>query len=139
MNLFVYGTLMVPEVMFAVCGHGRRGQSAMLLGYRRRRIVNEVYPAIVCCAGDRVEGICYRGLNAAQARLLDTFEGDMYRRCTVSIRTAEGVQSADTYVLVPRFRSRLSREPWSLGLFVATHLDAFVRDYRGFAALPVED
>ncbi len=139
MNLFVYGTLMVPEVMFTVCGHRRHGLSATLPGYRRRRIVDEVYPAIVRCDGDRVEGICYRGLNAAQARLLDAFEGGLYRRCTVSIRTAAGKQSADTYVLRQQFRTRLSHEPWLLGSFVATDLDAFVQDYRGFAALPVED
>ena len=139
MNLFVYGTLMVPEVMFTVCGHHHHGQSATLLGYRRRRIVDEVYPAIVRCDGDRVEGIFYRGLNAAQGRLLDTFEGDMYRRCAVSVRTAAGDQAADTYVLIPELKARLSHEPWSLGSFVAKHLDAFVRDYRGFSALAVED
>ena len=139
MNLFVYGTLMVPEVMSAVCGHRRRGQLATLPGYRRRQIVNEVYPAIVPCAVDQVQGICYSGLDAAQGRLLDSFEGDMYRRHKVTIDTAAGVQSAYTYVLESRFRMRFSQEPWSLESFVATHLDAFVRDYHGFAALSAED
>ena len=138
-DLFVYGTLMVPEVMFTVCGHRGNGQPATLIGYRRRRIIGETYPAIVRCAGDRVRGICFEGLTAAQGRLLDNFEGNMYRRNQIRVHTAEGERSAETYVLALGYRALISDEPWSLESFVATHLDAFVRDYRGFAALSVED
>ena len=42
-------------------------------------------------------------------------------------------------VLAPRARSRLSHEHWSFESFVATQLDDFLRNYSGFAALPVEE
>lgn len=139
MDLFVYGTLMVPEIIFAVCRHRGPGQPATLLGYHRRRVIDEAYPAITRCAGEQVQGICYSGLSSAQGRLLDTFEGDMYQRQTVSVRTAMGEQLAEAYVLAPHARSQLSNEPWSLESFMATQLDDFVRNYTGFSALPAEE
>lgn len=138
-DLFVYGTLMVPEIMFAVCRHRGPGQPATLFGYHRRRVTGEAYPAITRCDGEQVQGICHSGLSAAQGRLLDSFEGEMYRRHTVSIRTALGERLAEAYVLAPHARAQLSREPWSLESFVATQLDGFMRSYSGFAALPVEE
>ena len=38
MNLFVYGTLMVPQVMHAVCGFTAAAEPAVLQGHRRRRV-----------------------------------------------------------------------------------------------------
>ena len=70
---------------------------------------------------------------------LDAFEGDLYRRHTVSIQTAAGEGLSEAYVLAPRARSRLSHEHWSFESFVATQLDDFLRNYSGFAALPVEE
>ena len=47
MQLFVYGTLMVPEVIRGVCDYQQPGESAVLDGYRRRVVACEVYTAIV--------------------------------------------------------------------------------------------
>lgn len=135
MDLFAYGTLMVPAVIKAVCGHARPGSHAVLDDFRRRLVVDTCYPAIVPFAGDRVDGMLYAGLTQRQWALLDTFEGELYRRQAVAVVADAGPLSAQTYVLTPAARRYLSPQSWSLQTFETQHMHAFMRAYTGFAAL----
>lgn len=134
MELFVYGTLMVPEVMRTVCGHARDGQPALLHDYRRRRVIGEWYPAIIPHVGDAVGGILYCGLTDRQFRALDAFEGEMYRREMVTVAVGTAAVRAYAYVLVPTLFRRLSEEPWILEDFLAVGLGHFLNGYHGFAS-----
>jgi len=137
-DLFVYGTLMVPEVMHRVCGYACAGEPALLYDYRRRRVRGEVYPAVVASVGDAVGGILYRGVGPAQLVLLDAFEGAMYRREMVTVAVGVRVQPAASYVCAPGLAHRLSDADWSLDDFVAEGLRGFLADYPGFSALSDE-
>ena len=138
MKLFVYGTLMAEAVMRSVCGQPFASTPATLHDFRRRRVSGEVYPAIIPCPGDRVEGALYSGLNATQLALLDVFEGTMYRRAIVDVMTGSGWRSAHTYIMSPAYRHALTDEPWSLDGFSSNGLRDFIGDYSGFAALGEE-
>ena len=135
MDLFVYGTLMVPEVMSAVSGYDGPGRPATLHGFRRRRVAGESYPAIVACTDESVSGTLYRGVEAAQCCRLDAFEGEKYRRQRVIVSLPHGPCEAEAYVFRHGCLPLLSDEPWSLERFTATHLEAFMSDYEGFLAL----
>lgn len=132
MDLFVYGTLMVPSVMVSVCGHRRPGSRALLPGYRCRRVRGEVYPAIIPWAGDEVAGLLYPGLSRHETALLDAFEGDQYTRETVEVRVAGQIKNAMAYVLAADAHERLSTAPWTLQDFLRDGIDAFVSGYPGF-------
>lgn len=135
MDLFVYGTLMVPEVMRAVCGHTGPGEAGLLVDYRRRQVLGEVYPAITACKGESVEGLVYRNLGSVQMKALDLFEGELYCRALVDVRTRRSEAAIWTYVLAPEYRHVLSDEPWSLAMFRTQGLAAFLSAYKGFAVL----
>ena len=136
--MFVYGTLMAEPVMRSVCGHRFASTPAVLHDFRRRRVSGEVYPAIIPCPGDQVEGALYGGLNAKQLALLDVFEGSMYRRAIVHVTTGSRWRSAHSYIMAPAYRPALTDEPWSLDDFLSKGLRKFVGGYSGFVALGEE-
>jgi gamma-glutamylcyclotransferase (GGCT)/AIG2-like uncharacterized protein YtfP len=133
LDLFVYGTLMVPEVMREASGFQGSGIPAVLPDHRCRLVRGEVYPAVCPHAGDSVEGLVYRGLTVEQLSLLDTFEGEFYERHTVRIVCGTSHLPAETYILAPRHRARLSDLAWSLEWFLREGITRFTTEYRGFA------
>ena len=134
MDLFVYGTLMVPEVMARVCGYRGTGRMASLAGYSRSRVAGALYPAITPAQGGIVEGILYHGLNAHLLARLDRFEGDQYRRERVDIDCARRRYRAWTYVWTSSAGDGLERRPWSLDEFLGEGLARFLSEYPGFTA-----
>lgn len=132
MNLFVYGTLMFPQVMQAVCGYRGPGQAALLEGYRRRMLGDEVYPGIFPCAGDTVSGLVYPGLSPSQLHRLDRFEGETYERHTVRVAVGGRELGVLTYVMSPAWRHLLSDQAWDPGDFERQALAGFLSHYPGF-------
>ena len=64
---------------------------------------------------------------------LDAFEGDLYQRTPVRVETErEGILTAETYVIKPKYRSSLSTTEWNVKEFVQKHLEAFLETYSGF-------
>lgn len=45
-NIFTYGTLMFPEVMFTVCKSKYESEKATLQGYARRQVKGRIYPGV---------------------------------------------------------------------------------------------
>jgi gamma-glutamylcyclotransferase (GGCT)/AIG2-like uncharacterized protein YtfP len=132
-DLFVYGTLMVPHVLEAVCGYAQSGLKTVLPNHRCRLVRGEVYPAIVPQAGEQVSGLLYRDLSDRQIDRLDAFEGEMYQRCPVEVVANGHTIAAQTYLLHPAFRQRLSETPWSLERFIVDGVEQFTAGYDGFA------
>ena len=133
MNVFAYGTLMHPDVMRMVTGSPRTCQRAVLAGYARYRVRGEFYPGLIPAQGAKTAGILYRGLVRTEVRRLDAFEGALYERRRVLIRLAGGEWlDAQTYVVVPSCRHRLSDQPWSLDAFARRHVGQFMGRYSGF-------
>ncbi|KAJ5995652.1 hypothetical protein N7481_002629 [Penicillium waksmanii] len=110
---FFYGTLMAPQILYRVI-YGRpdpepwqkellRFQPAILHGFKRHRVRNHSYPAIVAAksesmVGDAnanantnaeasVLGTLVSGLTDGDIYRLDLFEGDPYRKEEVTVRT----------------------------------------------------
>ena len=133
MDLFVYGTLMVPRIMRAVCGYTGSGEVAVLHGYRCRLVQGEVYPGIYPCQDEAVDGLLYRGIGVAQSRRLDRFEDDMYERLQVTVSLANTDCVAHTYVVRRSMRHLLSDSPRDIESFMRDGLQKFVGAYAGFS------
>jgi gamma-glutamylcyclotransferase (GGCT)/AIG2-like uncharacterized protein YtfP len=94
---FFYGTLMAPRVLHRVC-HGpslplsttQNNQlivrPALLKAFRRHRVLQADYPAILASENSTVRGTLVSGLTDGDIWRLDIFEGDEYSRQQVKVR-----------------------------------------------------
>ena len=100
-NLFVYGTLMFPDVYQQVVGHYPAYQEVVLKGFERRRVVHNgepcAYPALVV-DDNQIIGKLIENVSSAAMVLLDRYEGEEYTRLKVNVWSGNKVTSAYTYI-----------------------------------------
>lgn len=136
MNLFVYGTLMFPEIRAAVGGQRLAAVPALLPGHRREGVRGEAYPAIIRDPRASVTGCLLRGVGRPALRRIDAFEGPEYVRRIhrVHLLDADGrpgrTAIAACYVIAPSEAHRLDGRPWDPRDFVERHLDRYRRRCR---------
>ncbi len=131
MNIFTYGTLMIPEVMYAVTTRKFRFKNAVLRGYARFTVKGESYPGIIPVTGAATEGIVYFDVDELSLERLGAFEGDLYQRTPVRVETKkEEILNAETYVIKPEYRGYLSWKGWDVKEFIQKDLEAFLESYR---------
>ena len=137
MNLFTYGSLMIPSVMAAVTGKHFRVMKACLKEYARLKVEAESYPGIVYKTGAAIDGVVHCDVDDLSLKSLDDFEGELYKRIYVPVEVDQsGVLIAETYIVAPEHLQRLSSEPWDFEEFKKEHLQEFLRSYKGFPLLP---
>ena len=133
MNIFAYGTLLIPDVMYAVTAREFRFKNAILRGYARFTVKGESYPGIIPVADAVTIGIIYFDVDELSLERLDVFEGDLYQRKPVRVETKEReIQDAEAYVVKPKFRNHISSSEWNMKEFAKKHLKAFLEAYSGF-------
>ena len=133
MNIFTYGTLMIPDVMCAVTTHEFRFKNAILRGYARFTVKGESYPGIIPATDAVTEGIIYFDVDELSLERLGAFEGDLYQRTPILAEMEGGeIFNAEAYVIKPKFRNHLSSSEWNMKEFVQKHLKAFLETYQGF-------
>ena len=131
-NLFVYGTLMDAGIMCHVSGRRFRCEAATLSGYVRKRVRDEVYPAITERAGQQVAGVLCYGVGGPALERLDRFEGAPYERIPVRVATGQGVLiEAQAYVFKAKSLAQLSDEDWCFEEFQKTAKRYFREKYWG--------
>ena len=92
MRFFFYGSLMDPDVLASVIGHGVDPitlRPARIMGWRRVRVRNAWYPMLVRSSGAVVEGILAEGLSRADVMRLDAYEGGDYETRSLSVERAD--------------------------------------------------
>jgi hypothetical protein len=125
---------MLPEVMEAVAGRRFPCEPAALAGHRRRQVRGEVFPAAFAAPGETLEGVLWRGLDAAALARIDRFEGELYERPALPVALAGGGRAtAFVYLLRAEHRALASDAPWSEAEFRARHLSAYLAGCRAFA------
>ena len=99
MELFVYGTLMAPDVLRSLTGRVFDREPARLRDFQRFQPAGS-YPYILPSQGDSVAGALLRGLEDDDLRALDRYEGegDLYFRIDVVVETSHGERPCATYV-----------------------------------------
>jgi gamma-glutamylcyclotransferase (GGCT)/AIG2-like uncharacterized protein YtfP len=132
MNLFVYGTLMLPEIWFKVTKEDVSHDKALLEGFFRSKLKGEVYPGIFKKSGYSVDGVIYYDVSILAIKKLDIFEGERYRRIGVTVNINDKSVSADTYELSTNFHHLITGEEWNLEEFIRSGNDHFKKNYLGF-------
>ena len=127
LSVFAYGTLAVPEVMLAVTGNSFPSTPAILEGYSAFLIEGECFPAVAVTSGGVTTGVMYLGLDKPTLKLLDKFEGDLYQRKRVAVRSETlGLMSAETHIIGKQAKDRLTSEPWDMDSFLSKHLEEWL-------------
>ena len=129
-KLFCYGTLQVPEVIRTVTGQSYAGQKATLHGYAIYRVKNAEFPGIVSADNNKVEGILYENVADKFMKVLDLFEGDLYKRQMLQVEQADGmISKAWCYVIRDKNKGLLTSDTWRLADFLAKGLESFMAGY----------
>ena len=120
LRVFIYGSLLVPEVARAVLGRTPAAAPAVLHGYRRCSLRGHVFPGLLRAPGHRTRGAVI-ALASAELRRLDRYEDDFYVRRPVTVALDDGGSvCTQTYLLSTRHLRLASRRAWSLAAFRAS-------------------
>ena len=130
MNVFVYGTLLVPRIWDTVTlARELRSVPATLAGYEIRRVRDAVYPGIFANPSSPapVQGRVFLGVPDSAIARLDAYEDDFYLRASVRPLTEEfGEVEAQAYLVPPaEVASILTEDNWSLSWFERHGLEGF--------------
>lgn len=112
-HVFVYGTLLVPDIMRDVTGRQYAGEAATLRGFHRYRVRGHSFPGIVPEADSRVDGMVFT-IGPAALAAIDRYEDDFYERRTVEVETANDRLQAYAYVIPEHRRHLLESRDWDL-------------------------
>ncbi|NTV35130.1 MAG: gamma-glutamylcyclotransferase, partial [Deltaproteobacteria bacterium] len=83
--------------------------------------------------GAVTEGVLYLDVDAFSVKRLDDFEEELYERAGISADALDGESlMAQTYLIKPQYRDRLSSEPWDPEHFEKADLIDFMASYGGF-------
>lgn len=126
-NVFTYGTLQVPAVMFAVTGRRFASTPAILPRYRRLNITGKTYPGIIEDESAETCGRLYNNIDQNALVLLDRFEDVLYSRRVVQVIVDGEAISAYAYVVNNEYRDMLGTEDWDLHYFEERHLPAYLQ------------
>lgn len=139
MRLFVYGTLMDPEVRAIVFDEPalvEAGQPARLAGWRRQAILGGLAPVLVAHPHGAVDGLLLPPLGRRAAARVSHFEGrHAYRLAGATVATAAGPVAAQLFL--PTGAIRPHDRGWDLAAWRRRHKRAFLaRARRHMASFP---
>lgn len=124
---------MFPSVMKAVTGREFSSRNARVKNHARFKVTGKSYPGLTPLEGAVTEGVLYLDVDAFSVKRLDDFEGEIYERAGISADALDGESlMAQTYLIKPQYRDRLSSEPWDPEHFEKADLIDFMASYRGF-------
>ena len=134
-NIFTYGSLMYDLVWSRVVAGTYERSEAVLQGYDRKGLRDEVYPVIVPSSPhSQIEGIVYCDVTSSDLARLDKFEGEYYFRKTEPVILSDMTElSAETYVLKEEYYSIISPKDWDPVHFSTTGIHYFIHQYMGNA------
>nr|WP_321358653.1 gamma-glutamylcyclotransferase family protein [uncultured Draconibacterium sp.] len=124
MNVFVYGSLLFPEIADGLCGQKLNSEDASLSGYARFALKGADYPAIIKKDNSTVEGKVLLNLDENAIYLLTFYEGDEYGMAPVKVETDSGIINAVAFVWMAG-NELLEDFDWSKEQFEAESLEFY--------------
>lgn len=113
--LFVYGSLMFPEIIRSVIGRVPEGRPAIIQGYRRLVVAGESFPGMIKVgeSDERVDGLVYVDITSEEWKRIIAFEDEFYGLKEVSVERLGENLSALAFVVPPAKKSLLADEVWN--------------------------
>ena len=118
--LFVYGSLLFPEVLQALLHRVPDRKPAVAEGWRVVALEERPYPGLVPVAG-QAHGMLVTGLTADEWQILDAFEDDIYELLRLDV-----TDGRHGWAYVCPAEAHTARTDWHADQFVARHLGAYI-------------
>jgi len=125
-NVFVYGSLLFPEIADGLCGQTVKSEAATLKGFARVAIKGADYPAIIPMKNSEVKGKVLLHLNEKAIGLLAFYEGNEYKIVPVEVETDSVIINAIAFVWKAGYEF-LEDIDWNKAQFKSESLE-FYRD-----------
>lgn len=123
-DLFVYGSLQLPEVLSIVIGHIPQMILAQAPGWKACRLPGVHYPGLIANQGSLTTGIVLQGIDAKNLAALDDFEGTQYNRESITVYFPDDTSAiVDTYVLAD---NNALPEIWKKSQLLGSELTEFL-------------
>ena len=128
-SLFVYGTLVAPEVIQTLLGRLPKRSAARLEGFVRHPVKEQWFPGLISSSKHITKGVLYCDLMPQEMKRLDWFEDSEYERRDVTVCLEDGSQrQTQVYVWTnPHAELDLSQE-WSYENFREQFLDWYLEN-----------
>jgi len=120
-NLFIYGTLQFPSIPKKITGKTFSLKPVVLNDFKRFRVKNAEYPAIIPCQGSKISGYIAENVDDISLKAIDFFEGDEYEKKEVTITVNERDILALTYVWIAGSEN-LDDDDWDMNYFEIKYL-----------------
>lgn len=130
--VFVYGTLLAPEILSIVLGRNVRREDyrpATAKCFRRYALPDRPYPVMRSSAADETTGAVITTITDEELKRLDHFEATLYKRQLIDVITTNGNMQAFAYV--DPGTDTLSANEWSREAFERDYLHAYIERKTG--------
>lgn len=118
-SLFVYGSLLAPQVLRALLDREPPVIPARLPDYRRSALRGQPFPGLVPAADAVTDGGVIH-VSPRELHCLDAWEDDFFCRTAVTVRLGrDGALRTQVYLLAPAHRPLLSNRAWQPQRFIA--------------------
>jgi len=130
-SIFVYGTLMAPEVVTTLLRRQPQATKACVEGYIRHPVINHVFPGLIACSqSHKMTGILYQELSPQELKILDWFEDEEYTRIDVTVNLIKEDESSNVNTQLYLWTNPLTQldcsKEWNYQQFRATKLDWYL-------------
>ena len=130
-RIFVYGTLLLPEISEVVIGRMPPSRAATLPGYASFLMRGECFPGLVADAASETSGLVFDDIRPGEWQRLDEYEGEMYALVPVPVVLGSGaLADARVYVLRSEHLDQLTDMPWDFKRFAVEEAEAFLEFLR---------
>lgn len=128
-SVFIYGTLMAPQVLKGLIGRvPDLVKPAILSNYRRHPVKEHVFPGIIPCStgASTTKGLLLEGLSENELKVLDWYEGEEYIRRDVKVKCDGISHETQCYVWSNPLSELDLTQGWDYDTFRETKLDWYL-------------
>ena len=127
-NIFVYGSLMIPEMVKALTGNHFLMVDAILPGYRRHKVKDHIGPGLSKEKRRSVYGKVLLGIDEKSMAIFDKFEGSYgYELIEVEV-LVEGHKKDVFFYEWTGHHDTLLDEDWDVEEFKRKHMERFLKE-----------
>lgn len=131
-NIFVYGTLLFPEILERLTGKTFKSKEGYLNDFKRYEIFDDniprKYPAIIESKGEKVEGKIVFDLDQESLNILNYFEDEKYEPKILKAYSHSGEEyQVLVYVWKDEFKDMLKGD-WDIDYFKDNYLSIYLNE-----------
>jgi len=124
-HLFIYGTLLFPEILEGLTEKRFETKPAKLTGHKRYRVNGCDYPAVVPDHNSTVEGKLVLDVDKRAMDILTYFEGDYFKKAGALVQIADETLAAAVFIWKEDL-AYLENNDWDRNEFEQSSLKLYV-------------